>query len=50
MLLGLIPFEAVELLVAKVYSDGKSPTGAPSSMLSGILWVLHLLGTHDWIK
>jgi len=50
MLSGLIPFEAVELLVAKVYSDGESPTGAPSSILSGFLRVLHLLGTHDWIN
>jgi len=36
--------------VAKVYSDGESPTGAPSSILSGFLRVLHLLGTHDWIN
>jgi len=50
MLSGLIPFEAVELLVAKVYSDAESPTGAPSSVLSGFLQVLHLLGTHDWIR
>ena len=50
MLLGLIMFEAVELLVAKVYSDGESSTGAPSSILSQFLRVLHLLGTHDWIK
>jgi len=50
MLLDLTPFEAVELLVGKVYSDGVSPTGATSSILSGFLRLLPLLGTHDWIN
>mmetsp|Transcript_2252 Transcript_2252/g.3339 ORF Transcript_2252/g.3339 Transcript_2252/m.3339 type:complete len:1276 (+) Transcript_2252:234-4061(+) len=49
MLSGLIPLEAIELIVAKVYSDTES-ADAPSVALSGFLQVLHLIATHDWVR
>ena len=50
MLSGLIPLEAVELLVAKVYSDTESRITAPASAVSGFFRVLRLIATHDWVR
>lgn len=50
MLSGLFPFEAIELLVAKVYSDKESPLEAPSTVVSGFMRVLHVIATYDWVR
>jgi len=50
LLSGHIPFEAVELLVASVYSNRISPLDAPGSVVAGFLRFLELLGTHDWAR
>ena len=50
MLSGLIPLEAIELLVARVYSDRNSPLEAPASVAAGFLRFLQLLETHDWVR
>jgi U3 small nucleolar RNA-associated protein 22 len=50
MLSGLVPFEAVELLVAKVYTDNESPLDAPSTIVSGFMRVLQLIATYDWVR
>ncbi|CAB9514855.1 Nucleolar protein 6 [Seminavis robusta] len=47
---GHIPQEAVELLVAKVYTDQSSPLGAPGSVAAGFLRFLQLLESHDWVR
>jgi U3 small nucleolar RNA-associated protein 22 len=47
---GLVPFEAMELLVAYVYSDTSAPTSAPASLISGWLRVLHLIASHKWSR
>lgn len=49
MLSGLIPFEAVELLVAKVYSDKENPVASPSTVVAGFLRLLRLVATYDWV-
>ena len=48
LLSGLIPFEAIELLVAAVFTDRSSPYDAPTTAVAGFLRFLHLLATHDW--
>ena len=50
MLSGLIPLEAIELLVARVYTDRNSPLEAPASVAAGFLRFLHLLESHDWAR
>jgi U3 small nucleolar RNA-associated protein 22 len=50
LLSGMVPFEAVELLVAKVYSDTDSPLEVPGTVVAGFLRVLHLLATYDWAR
>jgi U3 small nucleolar RNA-associated protein 22 len=50
LLSGLIPLEAIELLVAKIFSDRSSPLDAPGSVTTGFLRFLHLLETHDWVR
>jgi U3 small nucleolar RNA-associated protein 22 len=50
MLSGLIPFEAVELMVAKVYSDKASTLAPPGTVVSGFLRLLRLLSVHDWVR
>ena len=50
MLSGLVPLEAVELLVARVYSDTESRITAPASAVSGFFRVLRLIATHDWVR
>ena len=49
MLSGLITTEAVELMVAKVYSDDETPLETPSTVTAGFLRFLHLLAHHDWL-
>ena len=49
MLSGLITTEAIELMVAKVYSDSDTPLEPPSTVTSGFLRFLHLLAFHDWL-
>jgi U3 small nucleolar RNA-associated protein 22 len=43
------PFEAIELLVASVYSSQES-LGPPASVVTGFLRFLRLLGSHDWVR
>jgi U3 small nucleolar RNA-associated protein 22 len=51
MLSGLIPIEAVELIVAKVYADQSDTClGAPTTAVSGFMRFLHLLSRHDWAR
>ena len=50
LLSDLIPFEAIELLVAKVYTNRDVPLDPPSTVVSGFLRFLHLLASHDWTR
>jgi U3 small nucleolar RNA-associated protein 22 len=50
LLSGMIPFEAVELLVVKVYSDTGSPLEVPGTVVAGFLRFLYLLANHDWAR
>jgi U3 small nucleolar RNA-associated protein 22 len=50
LLSGLISDEAVELMVAKVYSDGETLLEAPGTVMAGFLRFLHLLATHNWAR
>jgi U3 small nucleolar RNA-associated protein 22 len=50
LLSGHITTEAVELIVAKVYSEEETPMGLPSTVVSGFVRFLHILGTHDWLR
>jgi U3 small nucleolar RNA-associated protein 22 len=50
LLSGLIPLEAIELLVTKIYSEGNSSLDVPASVSTGFLRFLQLLATHDWIR
>ena len=45
---GLIPFEAVELLVAYVYTSKNSSLNAPGTMVAGLMRFFRLLSSHDW--
>ena len=50
LLSGLIATEAVELIVAKIYSDGETMhQDTPSTVTAGFLRFLHLLASHDWL-
>jgi U3 small nucleolar RNA-associated protein 22 len=46
----MIPFEAVKLLVVKVYSDTGSPLEVPGTVVAGFLRFLYLLANHDWAR
>jgi U3 small nucleolar RNA-associated protein 22 len=50
LLSGLISDEAIELMVAKVYSDGEALLEAPGTVMAGFLRFLHLLATHNWAR
>jgi U3 small nucleolar RNA-associated protein 22 len=50
LLSGLISDEAIELMVAKVYSYNEAVLEPPGTTLSGFLKFLHLLATHDWAR
>ncbi len=49
MLSGLVPGEAVELLVASVYTD-PAPLFAPTTVSCGFMRSLQLLFSHDWLR
>jgi U3 small nucleolar RNA-associated protein 22 len=49
MLSGLVTTEALELMVAKVYSDNETPLETPSTVTAGFLRFLYLLAHHDWL-
>lgn len=48
LLSGLMPTTIVELLVARVYSEGNTTMGPPATLMAGFLRFLHLLARHDW--
>lgn len=51
MLSGMIPIEAVELIVAKSYSDHSDAClGSPTTAVAGFMRFMHLLSTHDWAR
>jgi len=45
-----LSFEALELLVAHVYTDQSSPFEAPGTATAGFLRFLQLLAKHDWMR
>ena len=47
MLSNLIPHEAIELLVASIYTN-PAPLHIPSTLTSGFMRFLSLLAHHDW--
>ncbi len=49
MLSGLIPTEAIELLVASVFTDS-APFDSPTTISCGFLRCLYLLSNHDWAR
>ena len=49
MLSGLLPQEAVEILVGKVFVDAQ-PLEPPATAMSGFLRFLRLLSSHDWAR
>lgn len=49
MLSGQIPLEAIELIVAYVFTNLKY-LNPPSTIFSGFMRVLELLSTHDWMR
>jgi U3 small nucleolar RNA-associated protein 22 len=50
LLSGLVSAEIIELIVAKIYSDGETThQGTPSTVTAGFLRFLHLLASHDWL-
>lgn len=49
MLSGMFPTEALELIVAKVFTD-PAPLATPGSVAAGFLRFLHLLSSHDFAK
>jgi U3 small nucleolar RNA-associated protein 22 len=50
LLSGMIPFEAVELLVVHIYSDRASPLDPPGTVMVGFLRFLQLLAGHNWSR
>lgn len=50
LLSGIVPFEAIELLVVYVYTNKSSARGSPGSVTAGFLQFLQLLGEFDWAK
>lgn len=42
--------EAIELLVAKVYTSRDVPLDPPATVVSGFIRFLHLLASHDWTR
>jgi len=49
MLSGQVPVEAVELVVASVFTD-PSPLQTPTTVTCAFLRCLQLLANHDWVK
>jgi U3 small nucleolar RNA-associated protein 22 len=49
MLSGQVPLEAIELLVASVFTD-PAPLQTPTTVSCGFLRCLQILANHDWVK
>lgn len=49
MLSGQVPQEAVELIVASVFTDA-SPLQPPATAMCGFMRCLNLIGTHEWAR
>jgi len=49
LLSGMFPIEAIELLIAKVFTD-PAPLETPGSVAAGFLRFLYLLSSHDFQK
>mmetsp|Transcript_20092 Transcript_20092/g.43309 ORF Transcript_20092/g.43309 Transcript_20092/m.43309 type:complete len:1469 (+) Transcript_20092:333-4739(+) len=49
MLTGLLPQEAIEILVGKVVVDSQ-PLDPPATPISGFLRFLRLIASHDWVR
>lgn len=54
MMSDLIPHEAIELVVAKIYTESTGKTSLvntpPSTAISGFIRFLHLISNHDWVR
>ena len=55
MLSDMIPHEAIELMVARVYTETSGKSNGlvdtpPSTAVAGFLRFLQLLSTHDWVR
>lgn len=55
MMSDLIPQEAIELVVAKIYTESTEKTTAlvntpPSTVVAGFIRFLHLISNHDWVR
>ena len=59
MLSDMIPHEAIELIVAKIYTESTTERSnskvasidtPPSTVVAGFLRFLHLLSSHDWTR
>ncbi len=55
MMSDLIPQEAIELVVAKIYTESAEKTTAlvntpPSTAVAGFIRFLHLISNHDWVR
>ena len=49
LLSGHICMEAIELIVAKVYSREEAPVDVPGTVTTGFFRFLHLFASHDWL-
>ncbi len=55
MMSDMIPHAAIELVVAKIYTEsaGKSTAfvnAPPATAAAGFIRFLHLISTHDWVR
>jgi U3 small nucleolar RNA-associated protein 22 len=55
MLSDMIPHEAIELMVARIYTETSGKSNGlvdtpPSTAVAGFLRFLQLLSTHDWVR
>lgn len=50
LLSDLIPFEAIELMVAHVFTNRAVPWDVAGSATVGFMRFLHLLAHHDWAR
>jgi hypothetical protein len=55
MLSDMIPHEAIELMVARIYTETSVKSNGlidapPSTAVAGFLRFLRLLSTHDWAR
>jgi hypothetical protein len=55
MMSDMIPHEAIELVVAKIFTETTGNVTAlvanpPSTVVAGFIKFLQLISTHDWIR